>query len=628
MSAIAILRPSARMPDAQSRIDRMADALSHRGQRQTFWSDGEIFIGHRQFANSTASPHFYADNEIVVAGDMRLDRMALLGAKLAPELSPSSEAALVARAYRRWGEDFIDHVEGDFALAVFDRRQGRLFLVRDRFGVRPLYYVETSKYFAAASELPALLSLPGAADELDEVRIAGAVAGAVLDAASTSYRRVKRLEAAHMMEPLAGGTRRRRYWILAPAERAAGGDIYGELCALLDEATRARMGAEASTGAFLSGGIDSSAIALLAARNAKRPFPTVSLVYDATPDLSERPYIEAVAANPAIAANFVDGGDINPFHHIAHAVHEQGEAFLAPGMGVVRTLYESAGALGLSIMLDGHGGDEVISQGFGRLNDLRRARKWLALWSELRAPALIYGKSRAKLFLHHLQYESPMVRRLTRAKRKLWQALGLETALPPSALARQTLVNSTLAKRAHLEERLAVVQPSPDISEPEAHLWELSSPVQSYALETLDHVAFAQGVEPRFPFWDRDVVQFCLSLPGEAKLKNGWPRWALRQGAAGLMPDAIRWRRSKLDFTPHLISGILRYNQDALNDLVHDRAGLDGFINMDVLRRAIVNLQTLGARTPGRDVQSICRAQALAVWLSAHVRRDLAPVQS
>lgn len=617
MSAIVVLRQRGADPQRGAHVNSMLARLAHRGERDTFWNDDEVFIGHRQFGRAQASLSFLVTPELVIAGDMRLQDQNRLAALLDRRDAPLSPAALVALAFAYWGPQCAQHLEGDFALVIWDRIAKRLILARDHVGVRPLYYIETPTFFCAASELPALLQHPGTPRRYDHERLAGALAGSIFDQTSTSYAAIKRLAPASVLEQSDEGSALTRYWSPNPKSPPIRKSPSEDLLGILDNAVRQRVADGARPIAFLSGGLDSSSIATLAARalaSTGERLATVSMVYDQTPTLNERNFIECVIAASDVEPHFVDGEDINPLQHIGDAVQEQGEPFVGPGLGVMRTLYAQASHLGATCALDGHGGDEVISQGLGRLNELRQQHKWIQLWRELGAQARLHTSSRAKLFVRHLQQESKTARQLTRMKRALARSIGLVSVANtnPGALA---LLNPNLTCRDALQDRIRALQPSPEWSEQQTHLWHVKAPVQSYALEVLDHTARARGVEPRYPFWDPALVEFSLGLPAEWKLQNGWPRWSLRAASADLLPADVRWRTSKLDFTPHLALGLLRYNQSQLDWLGQGGRGLDDFINMDRLRAAIAHVRDQGANTHGHSVQTICRAYALAVWL-------------
>lgn len=615
MSAIVVLRQRGADPQCGAHVKSMLARLSHRGERSTYWSDDEVFIGHSQFGRG--SPSFLATPEFVIAGDMRLqnqDRLAVLLGCRSAQVSP---AELVALAFARWGGQCAQYLEGDFALAIWDRINRRLILARDHVGVRPVYYAETPTFFAAASELPALLQHPSTPRRYNFERLAGALAGSILDQTSTSYAAIKRLAPASVLKQADDGLAITRYWAPNPKSSPHQKSHVGDLMGILDNAVRHRIADCDRPSAFLSGGLDSSSIATLAGRalaDGGARLSTISMVYDQTPDLNERNFIESVAAMSGVDAHFVDGEGIDPLQHIDEAVKDQGEPFVAPGLGVMRTLYAYAAQLGVTCALDGHGGDEVISQGFGRLNELRQRHAWFQLWSELRAQARLHNHPRSKLFVRHLQQESKTARSLTRLKRALWNRLGLSSATQNASDAHE-LLNPALARRVSLHERIRALQPSPKWSEQEIHLWQVSAPIQSYALEVLDHTAFGQGVEPRYPFWDPSLVEFSLGLPSECKLRDGWPRWSLRAASADLLPPDVRWRTSKLNFTPHLALGLLRCNERQLDWLTQGGAGLDEFVNMDKVRAAITHLRDHGDKAHGGSVQAICRTYALARWL-------------
>ena len=153
-------------------------------------------------------------------------------------------------------------------------------------------------------------------------------------------------------------------------------------------------------------------------------------------------------------------------------------------------------------------------------------------------------------------------------------------------------------------------------SEGEQHLNALSAPLQPYALEVLDKVAAASGVEVRFPFWDKRLVEFCLALPADAKLSGGWTRLILRRAMEGILPDAIQWRRDKFDFNPHVIRGMLRHHRSMLDDvLLKDAENIGEYVDLHAVTDAYYRVLNEAESTNGPDFQAVWRTAVLALWL-------------
>ena len=163
-------------------------------------------------------------------------------------------------------------------------------------------------------------------------------------------------------------------------------------------------------------------------------------------------------------------------------------------------------------------------------------------------------------------------------------------------------------------------------SERTEHLFVMSAGRHARAFEVLDRAAAAAGVETRYPFYDKRLVEFCLALPPEQKLRGGWSRRVLRHAMAGLLPPEIQWRQDKLDFTPHLITGMLTHHRALIDEVIGaDVGGVGRYMNLTALRQAYARLLREGTETRGPEAHAIWLAVALALWLQ---RLDEPPAAS
>ena len=246
-------------PDAGQALDALLDALADYGPERAARTDGSVRLGGRHAATGDDG-----------AG--------------APVLAVDRGAGLVLRAFVRWGEASPDHLVGDYTFAVWDRRCGTLFCARDPVGARPFYYTLDGERFVFASAVEAVLAAPGVPDALDEAVVAARLSGLGPDMTSrTFYRAVRKLPAGHALTvepeagPNAGGAARvrvrmERYWRpeQAPAAPPASDDAFAEqLLGLYAKVVRDRLRG-GPVGVHLSGGLDSSSVAVLAARELRR----------------------------------------------------------------------------------------------------------------------------------------------------------------------------------------------------------------------------------------------------------------------------------------------------------------------------------------------------------------------
>lgn len=629
MSGVAgiLLRQEGRQAAAAD-IQRMLARMQHRApDGSSWWMDEGVVLGHA-WLNTTAEagpgPLTMAGGKLAITADCRLDNRDELLARLGIRDNSVADAVLVMRAYLRWGEACPEHLQGDFAFAIWDAERRQLFCVRDHFGVKPFYYHSSDRRFVFASEIGPILDVGGVDMRISEHQISGFLAGLPDDPQSTAYADIFRLPARHSLTVTGNQVVLRRYWQIEPSPRPMRSDTAEEFRHLFSQSVRNRMRGTPAVGAMLSGGLDSSSIACVAglqnAAQRKPRLPTFSLVFEKGSPMDERPFIEAVLGQEKVDGTLISVGNYAPFAEFERILEEQEETFLAPGLSLTRDIYRTAGAKGMRVLLDGHGGDEVVSQGHGHLHELAYAGKWMELWRELRSASNTYGDGMLGLYYKFLTLYGPAWR-IARIKRFANRVLGKLRRHPTGrpATSWRGLINPDLAMRTDLVERFrraGYMPPAVSASETLTHRWLLSNGMVPHAFEVLDKAAANFGVEPRYPFWDKPLVEFCLALPGAEKLNQGFGRSVLRRAMEGILPPAVQWRRDKIDFTSNLVKGMLGNHRDLLDKvLVKDAARIAPYVNLPEVTAAYGRIARQPDEATLPDVQYVWRSIALSLWL-------------
>jgi asparagine synthase (glutamine-hydrolysing) len=603
----------------------------------------------------------------VFAGDIRLDnrcdlqhalgnRVRHLGklryyvgacsAQGVQDMSEEGEAPLVMAAYQKWGPECPEKLLGDFSFALWDEAARRLVCARDHAGVRPLFYYANKARIVFASSLRALLRVRRAAS-VDHARIGDFLAGIDPSASATFYDGVKRLPPAHGLVATPDGIQVHQYWAPEPtapgasrshrrdkaegaAREAPSDDEHVEAFReTFSRAVQCRIPEAGGVGTFLSGGLDSTSIAATAhdLRDAGRPVQTFSAVYDRLASCDERPYIRRVLRRGRFASHFVLGEEQKPLSALEQLLAVHAEPFFAPNMGVSRLLYDAARTAGVTTVLHGHGGDEVVSQGYGRLKELARAGRWMTLAREVRGVAQISGSTAWPVLLGRYVERYGIQ---PAADRHLWGRLLRKAVhlvrhrlLPPQTEAAGAMrwtewVNPDFARAVGLEARVDAARrtdPRAAASESERHRRLLAGTQQALALETLARTGRAHGVDTTFPFWDKRLVELCLSLPGDLKLRDGWGRYVLRLAMEDRLPPSVRWRRDKTDFFPNLIHGLQR-EKERLDHLFLDCGEVaEEYLQMAALRDIHARFTSDPTACDARDVFRLWKAVVLIAWL-------------
>ncbi len=251
--------------------------MPHRGpDRIAHWSDDHVALGHcllrtTEEAEDEAQPLANDDGSVVLVMDGTLWNAPELRTELlrvGVHLRSRADSELVLRAYEIWGRSSLSHVDGDFALAIYDRRKRDVFCTRDRIGMRPFHYHAADGGICFASDPEALIALSFVPRRLNEARIADAIVGGLegYNAECTFYVGISRLPAAHSLIVTADALSVERYWTFAPLKKLklrSDGDYENRVRTVLSEAVRRRLRGGGETGAMLSGGFDSTSVAAL-----------------------------------------------------------------------------------------------------------------------------------------------------------------------------------------------------------------------------------------------------------------------------------------------------------------------------------------------------------------------------
>lgn len=648
MSGIAARFCPERRSDVVADCRRMVERLAHRGpDGRGVWGDGPVALGHLRFASTPEAvferqPLVSADGRLAMTADVRLDNRAELAAGLGITLDPAvpiPDSALVLAAYDRWGDACPARLLGDFAFVVWDASRRALFCARDHGGVRPLLYAAIGRGVACASEAKALLALPGVSSWPDDTQIADYLVGDPADPAATFYRDVRRLPAGHTLTVAGDRLTVRPYWAPDPTAElrlSSDGEYVEAFRAIFDEAVRCRLRSSEPPAALLSGGLDSSSIAAVAAAQFAQagapPLLTFSCTYDAAPSADERPFQRAVLRAGGYRPREVSMDRASPLDDLDRLLDVAEGPPLGPGIASQRALYRAIREAGVRVLLDGHGGDEAVSHGDGYLTELALAGHWWALVREAGGISSTF----AEPFW-------PLVGRLVRfslsrsaAFRTAWQAGGRARQQVGRALGRPAgpaderpigvgLVQPTLARRVGLEERRAErrrAHARAVRSERALHHHILTDGRQALGLEILDRAAADAGLDPRYPFWDKRLVEFCLSLPGDQKLRNGWSRSILRRAMAGVLPPEVQWRTDKTDFTPAIADGLRRLDLDRLRQVAYASSSpVAEYLDLAAVRRRYERFVAGGPASTPHDTQEIWLAAALALWLERQAGR-------
>jgi asparagine synthase (glutamine-hydrolysing) len=613
-------------------LESMLGKLHHRGpDRQSTWARGAVGLGHAMLCTTPESleemlPQSTEGDRYAITADARIDNRAELLAALKPDVHPdSSDSALILAAYRKWGDTCPERLQGDFAFAVWDAARRQVFCACDPMGVKSLYYHLAPASFQFASEIKALLVVPGVPCRLNELRVAEYLVTLLEDRAGTFYRDILRLPGAHCLTVNPERARVWRYWELdARRELRLGSDAeYVEAFReIFTEAVRCRTRSAFPVGSSLSGGLDSSSVACVAraVKAAGRgPLHTFSLIFPSLPVedrrlIDERPHMEAVLATGGFEPHFIQADLLSPMGQVDRMHYHLDHANCAPNLYLHWAMYDCARQNGVRVFLDGFDGDSAVSHGFERLTELAQNLHWPTLWREL---TLLSRNQLAGIRPARIAREYCLKPLTPRWAFLIWHWLRGRRR---EALSENLLIGPELKQQTGIEQRArAMLKPqyrwSLRRSARESHKGSISQALYSFTLEIADKASAAFGMEARYPFFDRRVLEFCLALPAEQKLGQGWNRWILRRAMAGILPEAVQWRPKKGNLSPNFHRRLLDFERATLEQVVHgDSPELARYLDAAAMRAVYREYQKHHARSRGESIQ-LFAAVNLALWL-------------
>jgi asparagine synthase (glutamine-hydrolysing) len=519
-----------------------AAMLAHRGpDGEGIFTDGPVGLAHRRLAvldltDTGRQPMTDAEGRYSIVFNGEIYNFLELRDELAGAghcFRSDGDTEVILAAYRQWGEDCLFRFNGMWAFALWDAAERRLFLARDRFGVKPLHWRLDQTRFAFTSELKGFLGFSWFNPAFDPGMIALALSNpAIIDAvAPCILTGVQTLRAGHCLSVGPDGAPRlRRWWnTLDHIPTLTGGpDAWAEeLKELLFDACDLRMRSDAPVATALSGGLDSSAvhgamahIGLTRPGRGRRPENRLRAYVAAFPGTAqdETAYAEAMIAKAGSSGVrvVIDGNEIA--EHADDIIFAQEAVCDSP----VSTwlLYRAMARDGVKVSLDGHGGDELFVGYFSQLHDAQfrtfdpaQRRLFAETKAAMVVPGSMPGSEGRRAFRHVLRRPSDVV---------FPERAGDEAALERF---------DPLSRRLYMDFHYATL---PNI------------------LANFDRTTMAHGVESRAPLLDWRLVCFAFALPWTVKVADGMTKAILRRAAGDLLPDVIARRTGKLGFVSPL----------------------------------------------------------------------------
>jgi len=536
----------------------MSATMRHRGpDGDGLWlsEDRRVGLAHRRLAivdltPAAAQPMTDAAGEIRLTYNGEIYNHAALRAELESlgcRFRSHGDAEVIIHAYRAWGTDCLRRFRGMFAFGLWDARARLMWLARDRLGLKPLYWAIHAGRLVFASEIKALLADPALPRAIDEQAFFHYLSFLATPAPDTLFAGIHKLAAGCMLVAApSGAVRPSRYWDALEAARPVAGDdgeIAERVGAALRESVRLRKMSDVPVGVFLSGGLDSSAIAALFAEGEARPVKTFSIGYDRDyPSCASELAFARQAARHAGADHhecLLSAADLAAF--LPAMAEMQDEPIADPVCAPLHRLARLARANGVVVVQVGEGADEL----FWGYPDWKRALALQRLADAAHAPAALERAALAGLRAAGRQASHPYdwLDRHARGRPVFWG--GAEAF---SAAGKQRLLSPRLREKFAALSSWEAIRPIHEryrsLNEGRSPLnWmtylDLNFRLPELLLMRVDKMTMGAGVEARAPFLDHELVALALGVPEAVRTRGGVLKATLKRAMRGIIPDSI-----------------------------------------------------------------------------------------
>src|SRR5436190_7772370 len=609
--------------DERARLPLMRDIITHRGPDEAgTYCDGQAGLVHRRLSivdlASGQQPLANEDETVWIAFNGEIYNHE--------ELRPGLEAAghryktrcdteTIVHAYEQWGDACVERFRGMFAFAIWDTKRQRLLLARDRMGIKPLYWAVRNGRLVFGSEIKSILESGVVAAEANDRAVPELLSTRYLSGAETLFKGVFRLLPGHVLVFEHGAATTRQWWDVPVGQsrpaiaNLSDEDAVAQFRAKLEDAVRTRLMADVPLGMFLSGGLDSSAIAALMAGMIGRPLETFSVAFKQRA-FSELDYARQVAT--AIKANpheiTIDDADF--FGALPRLLWHEDEPIAHPS-SVPLYFVSKLASEHVKVVLTGEGSDELLA-GYGKYP--RALANWRAgaFWGLAPEPIrdFVAGTLVPRLPGRVARYAKRSFLAMPRTPESMFfdnfAAIGLhrQASLLDPAFTGRAAGDPYGASRAYFDS------PNRSSSTLDRLLY---TDLKTYLVELLmkqDQMSMAASIESRVPFLDHHLVEFATALPPRMKLRGLTTKWILREAVKSILPAEILTRK-KMGF-PVPFSLWLRGAGSAIarDVLLDSRARQRGIMDPAAVT-ALVDAHASGASDGGDAIWSLMN---LELW--------------
>ena len=561
-------------------IHQMTDIIAHRGPDSSgSYLYKNIAFGHRRLSildlsSSGHQPMKYLD-DLVITYNGEIYNFIEIREELIQKgyiFDSNSDTEVILKAYHCWGKTCVNYFNGMWSFSILDIKQKIIFCSRDRFGVKPFYYIEKNDLFAFGSEISQLLTFLPNKILNKKVALDYLISGIEECSNETFFKDIYLLKGGHnlVFDLQTNSYEIERYYNLKlSAQKNTSVDDYIQE---LKRSITLRLRSDVKVGTCLSGGIDSSTISSFAStiyQNSNEKFMAIhAKSSEYKTDESEFAKIVSKIAN--INLNFVEPSYSDFKSNILSIIKIQQEPFGSLSIIMQYFVFKKAKELGCIVMLDGQGGDETLL-GYERYYPaIVKSKKGIA-----KLKALLQSSKNSRLSLidtiKYQYYFSNYKLRLKRLKYK------------------NSFYKSEIINEYESEELRIISESYNDISILQKN--EIVSSQLPHLLKYEDRNSMANSIESRLPFLDYKLVELSLNTNNSLKIKDGWTKFILRKAAETILPKEIVWRKNKLGFNAPEKTWTKEFENEMIKEIQQSEI-LNNFIDFKKLYFKNLDLRT------------------------------------
>ncbi len=608
------------IPVSRGEIESMLRPIAHRGpDGQGFYLDGPVGLGHLRLAiidvDGGPQPMTNEDDTVWIVFNGEIYNYLSLREELIAKghkFRSRSDTEVIIHLYEEYGVDCLRRLRGMFAFAIWDKKRRRLFVARDRVGIKPLYFCQTPQAFYFASELKAIIADPTISREINQDTIRRFFSFSYVPGEETLFKSIRKLPPGHYVVAEAGKITQERYWDLQFNRKRAGqsfDDVVQELFGLLGSTVRDHMMADVPVGVLLSGGVDSTAVLSFAVQGTEKKVKTFTVGFDGTHVVDERPYARLASERFGTEHHEITITADDFWNFLPSYVHHMEEPVCEPPAVALHYVSQLA-KNHVKVLLSGEGGDEAFAgyPNYPNMLGLDRIRRALG---PLAYPTGTIAAAAGRLF-----GQGQLQRYGSALGRPLADYYFSRRAGPASFFNQN-------AKQFFTPELFAATTGAT----PPAFMAELLKPTKNWPLldqmlyadtktwlpddllVKADKITMASSLELRVPLLDHEVLEFAASLPQEYKVQGRDTKRALKAAFSKVLPTEILTRK-KVGF-PVPFNNWLR---GPLASQVHDTLLSQRAVSRGYFRRGQVEKLLKANNATGTYSSEVFGLLALELW--------------